>query len=95
MVTSHAFCLILTEDSYILEDDCDIRKDKGPWLNGLSVCLQTKGLPVQFPVRTYAWVTGQVPSWGHVRGSYTSMFLSLPFSLPSPLFEKNNKRNIF
>ena len=32
------------------------------WLSGLCVGLQTKGLPVWFPVRAYAWVAGQVPS---------------------------------
>ena len=52
--------------------------------------LQTKGLPVQFPVRAHAWVAGQVPSRGHVKGNHTLMFLSLSFSLPSTL-SKNNK----
>ena len=28
------------------------------WLRGLSASLQTKGLPVQFPVRAHAWVVG-------------------------------------
>ena len=51
------------------------------WLSGLSAGLQTKGMPVQFPVRTHAWVAGQVPSRGHVRGNHTVMFLSLPFPL--------------
>ena len=54
------------------------------WLSGLSASLRTKGLPVQFPVRAHAWVAGQVPSRGHVRGNHTLMFLS-SFSLPSPL----------
>ena len=40
---------------------------------------------VQFPVRAHAWVAGQVSSWGRMRGNYTLMFLSLSFSLPSPL----------
>ena len=38
-----------------------------PWLvrlSELSASLQTKGSPVQFPVRAHAWVAGQVPSWG-------------------------------
>ena len=39
---------------------------------------------VRFPVRAHAWVAGQVPSRGHVRGSHTFIFLSLSFSLPSP-----------
>ena len=28
---------------------------------------------------------GQVPSWGRIRGNHTLVFLSLSFSLPSPL----------
>ena len=47
--------------------------------------LQTTGLPVRFPVRARVWVAGQVPNGGHIRGSHTVMFLSLSFSLPSPL----------
>ena len=47
--------------------------------------LRTKGSPVRFPVRAHAWVAGQVPSGGHVRSNHTLMFLSLSFSLPSPL----------
>ena len=58
------------------------------WLSGWSASLQIKGWLVQFPVREHAWVMGQVPSWGHVRGnqriSHTSVFLSLSFSFPSP-----------
>ena len=34
------------------------------WLSGLSVGLQTKWLPVQFPVGAHAWVAGKVPSRG-------------------------------
>ena len=48
--------------------------------------LQTKVSPVQFPVRAHAWVAGQVPSEGQVRGNHTLMFLSLSFSLASSLF---------
>ena len=55
------------------------------WLSGLSTSLQTKGSPVQFLVRAHAWVEGQVPSGSHVRGNHTLTFLSLSFSLPSPL----------
>ena len=33
--------------------------------------LRTKESPVQFPVRARAWVVGQVPSTGHVRGNHT------------------------
>ena len=55
------------------------------WLSGLSASLQTKVSPVQFPVRAHAWVAGQVPSRGRTRGNHTLMFVSLSFSLPSPL----------
>ena len=34
------------------------------WLSGLSADLRTNGWPVQFAVRVYAWVAGQVPSGG-------------------------------
>ena len=47
--------------------------------------LQTKASPVRFPVRTHAWVAGQDPSGGHVRGNHTFLLLSFSFSLPSPL----------
>ena len=48
------------------------------WLNGLSPGLRTKGLLFRFPVRAHAWVAGQVPSRGRVKGNHTLMFL-LPF----------------
>ena len=47
----------------------DKKKLKEPWLVWLSVLsagLQTKGLPIQFPVRANAWVTSQVPNRGHM-----------------------------
>ena len=47
--------------------------------------LQTRGLLVRFPVRAQAWVAGQVPSGGHVRGNHTLIFLSLSPSLPLSL----------
>ena len=50
--------------------------------------LWTKGPPARFPVMAHAWVAGQVPSGGHVRGNHTLMFLSLSYSLLS-LFSKN------
>ena len=59
------------------------------WLRGLSVSLQTKGSPVQMPVRAPAWVAGQVPSRGHTRDNHTLMFLSLSPSLPSCLSKIN------
>ena len=67
------------------------KKTAKPWLvrlSGLSAGLRTKGSLVQFPVRAHAWVAGQVPSVGHVRGSHALMFLSLSLSLPSPLSKK-------
>ena len=67
------------------------QKRKQPWLvwlSGLSAGLQTKGLLVWFPVKAYAWVVGQVPSRGHVRGNHTLMF---PFLFPAlPLSLKIN-----
>ena len=39
------------------------------WLSGLSTILQTEGWKVPFPVGAHAWVAGQVPGWGHVRGT--------------------------
>ena len=51
------------------------------WLSGLSADLQTKGSPVRFPVRARAWVAGQVPSRGCMRGNHTLMFLSFPSPL--------------
>ena len=57
------------------------------WLSGLSASLQTEGLPVQFQVRAHAWVAGQVPGCGCVRGNRL-MFLFLSFSLPFPLSKK-------
>ena len=71
------------------------------WLSGLSAGLWTKGQPVQFPVRAHAWVAGQVPSRGQARGNHTWMFLSLSFSLPSPvqkinkIFQKQEKKKNF
>ena len=41
------------------------------WLSGLNASLWTQRLPVGFPVRAHAWVAGQVPTWGHMRGNYT------------------------
>ena len=58
------------------------------WLSVLSNSQQTKGSPVQFPVRAHAWVMGQVSSRGRLRGNHTLMFLSLSFSLLS-LLSKN------
>ena len=56
------------------------------WLSWLSTCLQNKRSPVWFPVRTHAWVGGQIPSWG-IREA-TNINVSFPFSLP-PLLSEN------
>ena len=58
------------------------------WLGGLSTGLRGKGSPVRFPVRAQAWVAGEVPSEGRMRGNHAWMFLSLTFSLPSPLSKR-------
>ena len=55
------------------------------WLSALSTGLRTKRSLVQFPVRAHAWVIGQVPGRGRMRGNHTLMFLSLSFSPPSRL----------
>ena len=55
------------------------------WLCGLSTRLRSKGSLVRFPVRAYAWIAVQVPSWGCWRGNHILIFLSLSFSLLSPL----------
>ena len=64
------------------------------WLSGLSASLRTKGSPLRFPVRAHAWVAGQVPSGGCMRGNHTLMFLSLSFPFPSPSL-KINKWNLY
>ena len=58
------------------------------WLSGFGAGLWTKGSLVQFPVRAHVWAVDQVPSRGRVRGNHTLMFLSLSFSLHSPLSKK-------
>ena len=60
------------------------------WLSGLSISLWMKRLSLGFPVKAHAWAVGQVSSRGLVRSNHTLMFLSLSFSLPSPL-SKNKK----
>ena len=55
------------------------------WLSGLSTSLRNNGWPVRFPVNEHAWVAGLVPQREHARSNDTLMFLSLSFSLPSPL----------
>ena len=55
------------------------------WLSGLSAGLQTKGSPVQLPVRAQAWVVDWFPSEGQVGKRQLHIDVSLPLSLPSPL----------
>ena len=75
-----------------LEYYSDIIKNKilpwPAWLTWLSVASQRERLPVQFPVRAQfpAWVVGQVPVGVPVRGNWL-MFVSLSFSLHSPIFK--------
>ena len=65
------------------------------WLSGLGAGLQTKRSLVRFPVRAHAWVVNQVPSRGHdARGNHTLMFLSLSFSLPSPLSKNKQIKSL-
>ena len=59
------------------------------WLRGLSASLRTKGSLVWFPVRAHAWVAGQVPRRGWVRGNHIDV--SLPFSPSLPLSLKISK----
>ena len=49
------------------------------------------GSQVQFPVRAHAWVAGQVPSRGCVRGNHILMLLSLFLPPFLPLSLKINK----
>ena len=52
------------------------------WLSGLSAGLRTERSPVQFQVRAYAWVTGQIPSVGRVRGNGLMYLLHTDVSFP-------------
>ena len=60
------------------------------WLSKLSAGLQTKGLPVPFPVKAHALVTSQVLGEGHARGNHTPD-VSLPLSPSLPFYLKINK----
>ena len=65
-----------------------------PWLvclSGLSTSPWNKRSPVQLLIRAHAWVVGQVPSWRHMKGNHTLMFLSLFFSLPAPLSKERER----
>ena len=57
---------------------------------------ETQRVASSIPSRAHAWVVGQVPSRGHMRGNHTLMFLSLPLSLKvnKIFFKKNAKGKI-
>ena len=57
------------------------------WCGSVDWVLAYEPTGCQFDSRctTHTWVAGHVPSGGHARGNHTLMFLSLSFSLPSPL----------
>ena len=65
------------------------------WRSGLGVVPQIEESPVHFQVRAHAWVVGQVPGWGCVRGNRLMFLLhtdvSPPLFLHSFLFLKINK----
>ena len=47
--------------------------------------LVNQGVAGSIPSRAHAWVAGQAPSRGHMRGNHALMFLSFSFSFPSPV----------
>ena len=61
------------------------------WLSGLSIDLQTKKLLVRVPVRAHAWVAGHVPSWGPMRGNWSTfpLHISVSPTLSPTLLSKN------
>ena len=52
------------------------------WLSGLSTGLWMERSLVWFRVRAHAWLSGQVPSWGHVRGNQLMYLLHIDVFLP-------------
>ena len=56
----------------------------------IECCPDNQRVASSVPSLAHAWVVGQVPSKGHVRGNHTLILLSISFSLPSSL-SKNNK----
>ena len=68
-------------------------KESGRHLAGMAQWIEhrpaNQRVTGQFPVRAHAWVAGQGPSKGCARGNHTLMFLSLSFSLSSPLSKIN------
>ena len=63
------------------------------WVSGLSAGLRIKWSPVQFSVRTHAWVAGQVPSTGH-RSATIHGCVSSSLSPSLPLYLKINTYNL-
>lgn len=61
-------------------DKLDFIKMKTVWLSCLGVAPCTERLPVQNPVRAHAWCF-----------TLTSIFLSIPFPLPSSLYKNQQK----
>ena len=53
-------------------------------VNGAPAC-EPKGRWFNSQSRAHAWVAGQVPSRGYMRGNHSLMFLCLSFSFPFPL----------
>ena len=64
-----------------------VAREPGLGVAQLGVVLQSKRSPVQFLVRAHAWVAVLSSVKARARGNW-SMFLSLSFSLPSPLSKK-------
>ena len=59
------------------------------WLSGLSASPPTGRSPVQSPLRAHAWVVGQVPNRGCVRGNQSMFLLYMFVFLPSSPLSKN------
>ena len=73
------------------------------WLSWLNIVLQSKGSPVQFPLRAHAWVARQVPGLGACKRQLLavssphqcfspSLFPSFPLSLKINKINKMLKR---
>ena len=57
--------------------------------------LQTRGSPVQFPLRAYAWVAGQDASMGCMRSNHTLIVLSPSFSFSSSLPKDKKIKSLY
>ena len=98
IIPIHQGCRFNPQSGHIVEatNECIKKWNNMPWLvwlNGLSTGPQTKGSPIQFPIRARAWVVSQVPSRGHMRGNHTLMFLSL-FLPPFPCLKIKKKKSL-